>query len=106
MVASVPDSEAIIPLRSRRSRANQLAAEPESLVMMQPSGRREDSSQKTRWGLTGLASTIARDSTSRHHSRTSPVMRSCQERSALRSSSGSSARRVSALSPTSGTSVG
>ena len=45
-----------MPARSCRSRANQLAAEPESAVRMQPSGRRGESSQKTRCGLIGSAS--------------------------------------------------
>ena len=44
MVASVPESEPIIPWRRRTSRAYQLAAEPESEVTMAPSGSRLESS--------------------------------------------------------------
>src|ERR1043166_671923 len=48
MVARFPESDAIIPRRTLRSRANQLAAEPESATIMQLSGNRGDSSQNTR----------------------------------------------------------
>ncbi len=44
-----------MPRRIFRSRAYQLAQEPESLVMMARSGSRGDNSQVTRCGLTGLA---------------------------------------------------
>ncbi|MHC2621453.1 hypothetical protein ACVIW2_003485 [Bradyrhizobium huanghuaihaiense] len=44
-----------MPRRIFRSRANQLAQEPESLVMMARSGRRGDNSQATSCGLTGAA---------------------------------------------------
>ena len=47
MVARVPDSEAIIPLRSLTSRAYQLADEPESEARIAPSGRRLESSWNT-----------------------------------------------------------
>src|SRR5207248_11319828 len=59
MVARFPESDAIIPRRIFKSRANQFAAEPESATIMQLSGKRGDNSQKTRWGLIGLASCIA-----------------------------------------------
>src|SRR6185437_7138191 len=55
--ARPPDSEHIMPRRILRSRAYQLAHDPESLVMIARSGRRGDSSQTTRCGLTGLAAT-------------------------------------------------
>src|SRR5207248_4487699 len=48
-----------MPRRILRSRANQFAADPESQVRMQFSGRRGDSSQNTRCGLMGLASSMA-----------------------------------------------
>src|SRR5690606_37379654 len=51
MEARPPDSEHIIPRRILMSRANQLAQEPESQVMMALSGSRGDSSQATRCGL-------------------------------------------------------
>src|SRR4051812_45409438 len=47
IVARLPESDAIIPLRSTTSRAYQFAAEPESAASTQPSGRRDDSSQNT-----------------------------------------------------------
>ena len=62
MVASPPDKLAIMPLRSVRLRANQLATEPESALRMQRSGSRELSSQNIRCGLIGSASTCARSS--------------------------------------------
>ena len=106
IVARLPDSEAIIPRLSLRSRANQLAAEPESEVRMQSFGRRGLSSQKTRCGLIGLASFIARSSITRHQSAICCSTCSRQDRSCLRSRCGSSARNVAALSPTRFTSVG
>lgn len=95
-----------MPLRIFRSRANQLAADPESAARMQSSGRRELSSEKTRWGLIGSASFIARDSSKSHQSATPDSTCSRQDRSAFRSSSGISARSVWALSPTRFTSIG
>src|ERR1700740_3209928 len=68
IVARVPDKEAIIPRRILRSRANQLAADPESEDRIQLSGKREDNSQKTRCGLIGSALVIARASRTFHHS--------------------------------------
>src|SRR5438128_11713920 len=56
-----------MPRRILRSRANQFAADPESQVRMQFSGRRGDSSQNTRCGLMGLASSMALSSRSFHH---------------------------------------
>src|SRR5450756_838663 len=50
IVASPPESDAIMPGRIFRSRAYQLAHEPESHVRMQRSGKRGDSSQHTRCG--------------------------------------------------------
>ena len=63
-----------MPRRIFRSRANQLAQDPESLVMTARSGSRGDSSQATRCGLTGLAGCFARSSSVFHHSLTSSSM--------------------------------
>src|SRR5204862_484213 len=62
IVASVPESDPIIPFRILMSRAYQLAAEPESEVRIAPSGSRFESSKKTRCGLVGSASSSARRS--------------------------------------------
>src|SRR3954468_21816913 len=51
--ARPPDSEYIWPRWTRRSRAYQLAHEPESLVMIASAGRRGESSHVTRCGLIG-----------------------------------------------------
>src|SRR3546814_10199787 len=59
-----------MPRRSFRYRAYQFAAEPESDAMMQFSGKRGDSSENTRCGLTGEASIMARSSIRSHHSLT------------------------------------
>src|SRR5690348_17750511 len=67
IVASPPESEAIMPSRIFRSRAYQLAEEPESDERMQLSGSRDESSQNTRSGLIGSAAAIARDSSTCHH---------------------------------------
>src|ERR1700739_4732658 len=64
--AKPPDREHIIPRRIFRSRAYQLAQEPESLVMIARSGNNGDNSHATRCGLTGFAPTCARASMSRH----------------------------------------
>src|SRR5216110_1382397 len=60
IVARLPESEAIIPRRTFRSRAHQLVDDPESAQRMQRSGSFGESSQKRRCGLIGLASFIAR----------------------------------------------
>ncbi len=95
-----------MPRRIFKSRANQFAALPLSAERMQRSGSRGESSQKTRCGLIGLASFIARASSTFHHSAMFASIFSRHERSVFRRSSGISARSVSALSPTSGTSIG
>src|SRR5947207_1754191 len=64
--ARPPDSEHLMPRLIFRSRAYQLAQEPESLVMIARSGRRGDSSQATRCGLIGEAGCIARSSSVFH----------------------------------------
>src|ERR1700739_546286 len=64
--ARPPDSEHIIPRLIFRSRAYQLAQEPESLVMIARSGRRGENSHTTRCGLTGLGDVIARVSSGFH----------------------------------------
>src|SRR5437763_13626264 len=56
IVARFPDSDPIMPRRNFRSRAYQLAVDPESAEMMHLSGNRFDASQKTRCGLIGFAS--------------------------------------------------
>src|SRR4051812_14553393 len=106
MVASDPESEPIMPRRNLRSRAYQLADDPESAETMQRSGNRGDNSQNKRWGLMGLAVSMARASNTSHHSRTLASMRSRQEWSVLRSNSGIRARNVSALSPIKFSSIG
>src|SRR5665213_2484975 len=106
MEARPPESEHIMPRRIFKSRAYQLAHEPESLVMIARSGKREDNSQVTRCGLMGFAEVSARASSTCHHSDTPFSILVRQLRSDLRSSSGSSARNVSALSPTRFTSMG
>ena len=106
MVASPPESDAIMPGRSLRSRAYQAALEPESPVTMQPSGSRGDSSQNTRCGLSGSASFIARASSTRHQRATLRSTSARQRRSGLGLSKGSSARSVSAQSPTRLSSIG
>ncbi len=73
-----------MPRRILMSRAYQLAAEPESLERMALSGSRFDSSQKTRCGLIGLASFIARASSTFHQSATLASIRLRQLRSVLR----------------------
>jgi hypothetical protein len=53
-----------------KSRAYQLAAEPESELKIQLSGRRGETSQKTRCGLIGWASLMAMASSIFHHAAT------------------------------------
>src|SRR4051794_29388837 len=67
IVASVPDSVARTPDGNLRSRAYQFAADPESAVRIAFLGSRSFSSQKSRIGLIGSASTIASRSTDFHH---------------------------------------
>ena len=73
---------------------------------MQFSGSRGESSQKTRSGLIGFAEFMALASRTFHHSAMFLSIVSRQDLSVLRVSRGRSARKVSALSPTSGTSIG
>ena len=74
-----------MPRRIRRSRPNQLAAEPESAVMMQLSGRRGESSQKMRCGLSRLLPfSIARFSSTFHHDSTDFSIFCRQARSVFR----------------------
>src|SRR2546429_6162871 len=87
IVARFPDSDPIMPSRNLRSRAYQLAVDPESAARMQRSGSRDDNSQKTRSGLIGFAAVIARSSTSFHHSTISFSNFSRHFRSVLRFSS-------------------
>ena len=61
-----------MPRRIFRSRAYQLAQEPESLVMIARSGSRGDNSQETRCGLIGLAGCMARSSSVFHQSSVQP----------------------------------
>ena len=83
---------AFMPRRIFRSRAYQLAQEPESLVMIAWSGSRGDSSQATRCGLIGLASAMARSSSVSHHVLVTACDLSRQARSDFCCSIGSSAR--------------
>src|SRR6185437_16209708 len=106
MEARPPDSEHIMPRRILRSRAYELAQEPESLVMMARSGKRGDNSQTTRCGLIGLAVWPARSSRVCHQSLVQPAISLRQFVSDFSFSNGNSARKVSALSPTRLTSIG
>jgi hypothetical protein len=95
-----------MPRRIFRSRAYQLAQEPESLVITARSGSRDDNSQVTRCGLTGFAGCRARSSSVFHQSLTLPSMEFRQAWSGFCWSRGSSARKVSLASPTRPTSMG
>ena len=106
MVARLPESDAIMDGFTFTSRAHQLAEEPESQVRMTSSGSRDDISQKTRCGLMGSASDMARSSIMRHHSFTSSSTFSRQPRSLFFSSMGISAWSVSLESPWRLTSMG
>src|SRR4051794_30549466 len=106
MEARPPESEHIMPRRIFRSRAYQLAHDPESDVMMARSGSRGDSSHATRCGLTGCAATMARSSSVFHHEATLASTFLRQSLDFLALSSGSSARKVSAESPSRLTSIG
>src|SRR5215831_6897398 len=99
MVARLPDNEAFMPLRIFRSRANQLAEEPESEVKMQSSGRRDESSQNTRSGFTGSALFMARAFIIFHQRSTSLIILFCQSLSSFFCKRGSNARKVLRLSP-------
>ena len=66
-VARLPESDDFIPRRILSCRANQFVAVPASPARMQRSGKRGESSKKTRSGLTGSAVTMARSSISFHH---------------------------------------
>ena len=103
MVARFPDSDPRIRPRKRSCRAYQLAAEPESAVMMASSGSRSLSSANSRIGSAATAASMAIVC---HQRSTSDSMPSRHERSALRSSSGINARSVEAASPTRFTSFG
>src|SRR6185437_15726284 len=106
MVASPPESEAIMPWRILRSREYQLAEEPESQVRMQLSGRRGESSQNTLCGLMGWADSMARASMVFHHWATCLSIRLRQARLSFLFNKGSRSFNVSALSPTRFTSMG
>ena len=95
-----------MPRRIFRSRAYQLAHEPESEVMMARSGRREDNSHATRCGLTGCAGTIARSSSVFHDWATLFCTRSRQAFDCFVLRNGNSALNVSAESPVRFTSIG
>src|SRR3546814_19836041 len=66
MLASLPDSEPIMPRRSLMSRAYQLVCEPQSPHRITSCGSFGDSSQHTRCGLIGSADAIAGASASSH----------------------------------------
>src|SRR5215471_13383493 len=99
MVARLPDREAIIPSRIFISLANQLAVEPESAVRMQSLGSLEDNSQKTRCGLIGLASFMARASITFHQRSISFSICFLQLLSVFLFNNGMSACNVLLLSP-------
>ena len=106
IVARLPESDAIIPLRIFRYCAYQLAVEPESAARMQLSGSFGESSAKTRCGLIGFASCFARSATSFHQSRISSSICARHSRLVLRLSKGISACSDSLLSPVRLTSIG
>ena len=107
IVASVPDSDACIPLRIAMCRAHQFVADPESEVRIARSGSREDSSAATACGLTRPPKLWpARSAMMRFQVRTFFSISSRQERSSLRRSSGMSCFRVSLASPTRCASIG
>ncbi|MNS58766.1 hypothetical protein D3C72_916950 [compost metagenome] len=106
MLASPPDTDPIMPSRNCTSRAYQLAADPESQVTMQCSGRRLDNSRNGRWGLTPLALTMARATTVSRQRDTRFSMPFTQRSDALGSSLGSKACKVRRASPTRPTSTG
>ena len=58
--AAVSYLKAALEMKARHAGLNLVAAEPESQVRMQPLGRRGESSQNTRCGLSGFASFMAR----------------------------------------------
>ncbi|SAL88940.1 hypothetical protein AWB74_08813 [Caballeronia arvi] len=105
--ASPPESEQCMPRFTFKSRAYQLATDPESLVTMAFAGTRVDNSQTVRCGFTPATLVAsARFSSVFHQSSIQPSMRLRHERSDFCSSRGSKARSVSALSPTRFTSIG
>jgi hypothetical protein len=106
IVASVPETAAIMPSRSLRFRAHQFVAEPESPMTMQRSGRRRLSSLKTLIGFKGSAVCIPWFSRISHQRETWPSICSRQERSSLRRRYGMSALRVCLLSPITLISIG
>src|SRR3954451_15054896 len=106
IVARLPESEAIMPLRILRSRANHAAVEPESAERIQLSGKRFDNSQKTYWGLIGDALLCALASSTFHQRSISLIIFSCQLLSSFRLSKGINSRNVSLLSPCNCTSIG
>src|SRR5207248_11567240 len=98
IVASEPDTEAIMPRRILTSRAYQLVPEPVSQAIMHFSGSLGDNSQNTRCGLSGLASCIARFCRTSHQPLTFFSFVSRQDRSGLRSIRGSNLSNFAALS--------
>src|ERR1700712_971252 len=107
MEARPPDSEHIMPRCTFRSRAYQLAHDPESLVTIAFDGTRGDNSHTVRCGLTPVcAGSCARFSSMVHQSAVHPSIFLRHARSGLASSNGRSARKVSVLSPTRFASMG
>jgi hypothetical protein len=104
--ASPPEWALCMPDLSFRSRENQWTVEPVSHASIAPSGSRGESSQKTRRGLIGFASAIARFPSMRHQSATLFSTFWRHDRTVLVSTIRSSARSVVALSPTRLTSIG
>ena len=106
IVASVPERVPRMLPRIRMWRAYQLVPEPESAVTMASGGSCGESSANTRSGLIGSAVTAPRASSTSHQRATFPSTVSRQDRSSLRTSSGSNASRVWRASPTRLTSNG
>src|SRR6185437_4644108 len=106
MVARLPESEALIPLRIFISRANQSAEVPESEDKMQLSGNSFDSSQNTLSGLIGSALFIALASITFHHSCIFFSISSRQLLSSFLFNSGNNAFKLSLLSPCRFNSIG
>src|SRR3546814_13067352 len=83
MLASLPDSEPIMPRRSLMSRAYQFVCEPQSPHRITSCGSFGDSPQHTSCGLIGSADAIERASESSHQVATRYSMLSRPLRSSL-----------------------
>src|ERR1051326_836160 len=106
IVARLPESDAIMPLRIFKSLANHAAVDPESAERIQLSGSRFESSQKTYCGLMGFAVLYALASSTLHHLSISLIIFSCQFLSSFLFNRGINSLNVSRLSPCKCISIG